>query len=145
MNGSENAYMEVITMVKAAAIQNKMEKIKLEFTEPVHSLWLKADLKENLGAMVLLYNPEMQLCGALSLGFSRFINELYISQTVCTLNGLYHDLQSGVYTLMILPLYELQQESAEIIINAEINITRTYEKEYCQLKPAKEVKSPLQP
>lgn len=125
-------------MVKAAAIQNKIEKIKVEFTEPVHSLWLKADFKENLGAMVLLYNPSMQLCGTLSLGFSRFINELYISETVCTLNGLYHELQSGVYTLMILPLYDLQQESAEIIVNAEINITKTYEKEYCQLKPAKD-------
>lgn len=119
-------------MVKDILIQNKIEMTRFDFTEPVHSIWIKAEMKENLGGMVLVYNPSCRLCGLITLG-SNFINEIYISDEVCTLNGLYHKLFSGSYTFMIIPFYDISKEEAEIRLTAEINLHKTYEEKYCQL------------
>lgn len=118
-------------MVKEILIKNKFETVWFEFTEPVWSLWIQAELKENLWAQIFLYNPAKQLCGIISPG-SRFVNEMYISDTFCTLNGRHHPLQSGIYTLVIVPFYDVQSEAAEIRITGEVNITKTYDEKYCQ-------------
>ncbi len=119
-------------MVKDVQIQNKIELIQFDICKPVNSIWVKADLKENLGVMVLLYNPAKQLCGGITLGFNNFIKEIYISGTVCTRNGYRHELQSGAYTFMIIPFYGVLQQKAEIRLELETNVTKTYDAKYCQ-------------
>lgn len=94
------------------------------------SLWICADMAEEAAAMLYLFNPCSRLCGCISSGFGRFIREIYISATVCTMNGLRHDLTEGTYTLLIVPYPGTVNTNIKLQI--ESNIIKAYQKEYLQ-------------
>ncbi|MGB8454001.1 MAG: CehA/McbA family metallohydrolase [Anaerocolumna sp.] len=121
-------------MVSEILIQNKIETITFEIEQPVHSIWIKADFADRLGVMIFLYNPDKQLCGLITVGYNNFVKEIYISDTVCTKNGLYHKLQAGIYTVMLVPFYDTGKVKAKLLLTMEQNLIKTYEEQYCQSK-----------
>lgn len=119
-------------MMQEILIKNRIEMTSFEIAEPLHSLWIQAKAQKDLGAMFLIYNPAQQLCGIINLGLNEFFNDIYISQNICTLNGLYHKLQSGIYRVLIVPFYDPEKEEDIIQIEIEINTDKTYEDWCCQ-------------
>ncbi len=110
-------------------IQGTSSYIPIEIKSPADSLWLSAEMTEGSMAYLYLFHPEGYLCGSICFGLSGFPKELYISEDLCTMNGLRHRIAEGVYTLAILPL--TGQEIAATI-RCETNITKSYPEEYCQ-------------
>ncbi|WFR58675.1 CehA/McbA family metallohydrolase [Anaerocolumna sp. AGMB13025] len=119
-------------MIQEIVIKNRIEMTSFEIAAPLHSIWIQAKTQKNLGAMFLFYNPAQQLCGIINSGFHDFFNDIYISEKVCTLNGLYHKLQSGIYRVLIVPFYDPEKEEDTIQIEIEINTDKTYEDWCCQ-------------
>lgn len=120
-------------------IENSIKVIHFEVKKPIHSLWVSANVDEDFMLMVFLYNPSQQLIGAISIGSSNFIQELYFSDTVCTMNARRHELQEGQYTLKVLPLYDRNKASGHLKLQVEYDINRVYDPIYCQEKSFSQV------
>jgi hypothetical protein len=111
-------------------LSGNAEIIKVELKNPIHSLWLKVNMKEEQGALIFLLNPCNRLCGSIMFGMSNFIKEIYISDTVCTMNGLRHALMEGSYSIVILPYSK--ETNTNLSIQIQTNIIKTYQEKFCQ-------------
>ena len=111
-------------------LSGTIEIRRVELNNPIQSLWLAGRIEEKQGALIYLINPSNQLCGSIMLGMCNFIQELYISDTVCTMNGLRHTLTEGSYSIVILPYSK--ETNGNILIQIETNEIKSYQEIYCQ-------------
>jgi hypothetical protein len=122
-------------MIKYVTINKPMEITQFEIQKPIRSLWVSAKLNQKLKLLLFIRNPQNVFCGFISLYDSNFINEIYISDTACTMNGLNKELETGTYTLIsISPFYEMGT-SAELCLEIETNVSKTYDDKYIQDNP----------
>ncbi|HWT73460.1 MAG TPA: CehA/McbA family metallohydrolase [Mobilitalea sp.] len=112
------------------ALTGNVQNVQFELNSPIQSLWVSAVMDVEAVTLLYLFNPCNRLCGSISLGMGRFIKEIYISESVCTMNGLRHALMQGTYTLLIVPAAVMG--AAHIQLQIETNVDKSYSEEYLQ-------------
>ncbi len=119
-------------MQKNIIIQNQLELTHFHVQKPITSLLVSIVMEGDEYALILVFNPNNLLCGIIAKGMSHFLDEFYISNDSCTLNGLRHEFVEGTYTVAILSLCSVEEKHLEISLDIETDILKEYNESYCQ-------------
>ncbi len=119
-------------MKKRIILMKQIEITQFQLQKPIQSIWVSAKLDKNQKSMIFLCNPDNQVIGFLFTGISMFVKEIYISDTICTMNGLKHEIGEGNYTLITIPLFNIIETKAKLSLQIETNITKSYDEKYLQ-------------
>lgn len=117
---------------KKIKIQKILEITHFHVQKPISSLLVSTVMEKDEYALIQIYNPNNILCGFIGSGMNHFLEELYISDNSCTLNGLHHELEEGKYTVMILSFAPVEKKNLEIILDIEMDVVKVYDAIYCQ-------------
>ncbi|MFA9378674.1 MAG: CehA/McbA family metallohydrolase [Lachnotalea sp.] len=119
-------------MQKNIKIQNQLELAHFHVQKPITSLLVSVVMEGDEYALILVYNPNNIVCGFISKELSHFLDEFYISDNCCTLNGLRHELVEGMYTVAIISIHSVEKKNLEINFDIEMDIIKEYDESYCQ-------------
>lgn len=126
-------------MKGSVSLKDKLTVTHFQVQKPISSLLVSADIKEGEMVFTLLYDPNGLLCGIICGGMSNFVNEIYISDTLCTLNGRLSKLMQGEYTLVFFPVPSVPLLWETLEFEVEFDAEREYDKKYCYGKESPEI------
>jgi len=117
-------------MNKSVMIEEPIQITRFNVQRPIKNLWVFAKTDEKYNMMIFICNPKDEICGFIFLNVGTFPNEVYLSKTVCTLNGKRQKPQKGTYTIYCIPLFPFKDSKVEVSFEIEQNIEKNYEEKF---------------